>query len=85
MGQPPSAAIDCCRRQSIAVDIYLRDKERLLENALLPIPDQPLKLALIGAGARSRDIYIEREKQRKQFGVDPLDVEAMLSVSFPRP
>jgi hypothetical protein len=27
----------------------------------------------------------EREKQRKQFGVDPLDVEAMLSVSFPRP
>ena len=28
---------------------------------------------------------IEREKQKKQFGVDPLDVEAMLSVSFPRP
>ncbi|MHB0934989.1 MAG: hypothetical protein ACYDCO_05610 [Armatimonadota bacterium] len=28
---------------------------------------------------------IEREKQRRQFGVDPLDVEAMLSVSFPRP
>jgi hypothetical protein len=27
----------------------------------------------------------EREKQRKQFGVDPLDVEAMLSASFPRP
>ncbi|OPZ83509.1 MAG: Oxidoreductase family, NAD-binding Rossmann fold [bacterium ADurb.Bin429] len=28
---------------------------------------------------------LEREKQRKQFGVDPLDVEAMLAVSFPRP
>jgi hypothetical protein len=28
---------------------------------------------------------IERERQRQQFGVDPLDVEAMLSVSFPRP
>ncbi len=28
---------------------------------------------------------IERERQRKQFGVDPLDVEAMLAVSFPRP
>jgi len=28
---------------------------------------------------------ITREAQRKQFGVDPLDVEAMLSVSFPRP
>ncbi|MHB0937550.1 MAG: Gfo/Idh/MocA family protein [Armatimonadota bacterium] len=28
---------------------------------------------------------IEREQQRQQFGVDPLDVEAMLSVSFPRP
>ncbi len=28
---------------------------------------------------------IEREKQRKQFRVDPLDAEAMLSVSFPRP
>ncbi len=28
---------------------------------------------------------IEREKQKKQFGVDPLDIEAMLSVSFPRP
>jgi len=28
---------------------------------------------------------IEREKQRKQFGCDPLDVEAMLSVSFPQP
>ena len=28
---------------------------------------------------------IEREKQHKQFGVDPLDVEAMLSISYPRP
>jgi hypothetical protein len=28
---------------------------------------------------------IERARQRKQFGVDPLDVDAMLSVSFPRP
>jgi predicted dehydrogenase len=28
---------------------------------------------------------IERELQKKHFGVDPLDVEAMLSVSFPRP
>jgi hypothetical protein len=28
---------------------------------------------------------IERERQRKQFGCDPLDVEAMLAVSFPRP
>ncbi len=28
---------------------------------------------------------LERQRQRKQFGVDPLDVEAMLSVSFPRP
>jgi predicted dehydrogenase len=28
---------------------------------------------------------IEREKQRKQFGCDPLDVEAMLAVSFPKP
>jgi hypothetical protein len=28
---------------------------------------------------------ITREAQRKQFGCDPLDVEAMLSVSFPRP
>ena len=27
---------------------------------------------------------IERESQKKRFGVDPLDVEAMLSVSFPR-
>jgi hypothetical protein len=26
-----------------------------------------------------------REAQRKQFGVDPLDVDAMLAVSFPRP
>jgi len=26
-----------------------------------------------------------REAQKKQFGCDPLDVEAMLSVSFPRP
>ena len=28
---------------------------------------------------------IVREQQRKQVGCDPLDVEAMLSVSFPRP
>jgi hypothetical protein len=28
---------------------------------------------------------LTREAQRKQFGCDPLDVEAMLSVSFPRP
>ena len=28
---------------------------------------------------------LERERQRKQFGVDPLDVEAMLSISYPRP
>jgi len=28
---------------------------------------------------------LTREAQKKQFGVDPLDVEAMLSVSFPRP
>lgn len=28
---------------------------------------------------------LTREQQQKQFGVDPLDVEAMLSVSFPRP
>ena len=28
---------------------------------------------------------LERERQQQQFGVDPLDVEAMLSVSFPRP
>ena len=28
---------------------------------------------------------IEREKQRNQFGCDPLDVEAMLAVSFPKP
>jgi hypothetical protein len=28
---------------------------------------------------------IERAAQRKQFGCDPLDVEAMLSGSFPRP
>lgn len=28
---------------------------------------------------------IEREKQRQQFGCDPLDVEAMLAVSFPKP
>jgi hypothetical protein len=27
---------------------------------------------------------LTREQERKQFGVDPLDVEAMLSVSFPR-
>jgi hypothetical protein len=27
---------------------------------------------------------IEREQQRKQIGCDPLDVEAMLAVSFPR-
>ena len=27
----------------------------------------------------------ERERQRQKFGVDPLDVEAMLSISFPRP
>jgi hypothetical protein len=26
-----------------------------------------------------------REKQKEQYGVDPLDVEAMLDVSFPRP
>ncbi len=28
---------------------------------------------------------LTRERERKQFGVDPLDVEAMLAVSFPRP
>ena len=28
---------------------------------------------------------ITRAAQKKQFGVDPLDVEAMLAVSFPRP
>ncbi len=28
---------------------------------------------------------LTREAQKKQFGWDPLDVEAMLSVSFPRP
>jgi len=28
---------------------------------------------------------VTREQQRKEFGVDPLDVEAMLAVSFPRP
>jgi predicted dehydrogenase len=27
----------------------------------------------------------ERERQRKQFGVDPMDVKAMLNISFPRP
>jgi len=27
---------------------------------------------------------LTREAQKKQFGCDPLDVEAMLSVSFPR-
>jgi predicted dehydrogenase len=36
------------------------------------------------AGALESDAQ-ERERQWKQFGVDPLDVEAMLSVSFPRP
>jgi predicted dehydrogenase len=41
-----------------------------------------VKLPLAGdleSDARTRDM------QRQQFGVDPLDVEAMLSVSFPRP
>jgi hypothetical protein len=28
---------------------------------------------------------LTRERERKQFGVDPLDVEAMLAVSFPKP
>jgi hypothetical protein len=28
---------------------------------------------------------LERDRQQERFGVDPLDVEAMLSVSFPRP
>lgn len=28
---------------------------------------------------------VEREKQRRAFGVDPLDVDAMLSISFPKP
>jgi len=28
---------------------------------------------------------VVREQQRQEFGVDPLDVEAMLAVSFPRP
>jgi len=28
---------------------------------------------------------LERKKQRAQFGVDPLDVEAMLNISYPRP
>jgi hypothetical protein len=28
---------------------------------------------------------LTREAQRKQFGVDPQDIEAMLSVSFPQP
>ena len=28
---------------------------------------------------------LERARQRQQFGVDPLDVEAMLALSFPRP
>ncbi len=27
---------------------------------------------------------LTREAQKKQFGCDPLDVEAMLAVSFPR-
>lgn len=28
---------------------------------------------------------LERERQKREFGVDPLDVEGMLSVSFPKP
>ena len=28
---------------------------------------------------------IERERQQKQFGLDPLDVEGMLNLSFPKP
>lgn len=28
---------------------------------------------------------VERERQRGKFGVDPLDIEAMLAVSFPKP
>jgi len=27
----------------------------------------------------------EREAQRRQYGVDPLDVEGMLAISYPRP
>jgi len=56
----------------------------------LPIPTQPLKLALIGAGRRAQEVYQPFWEDCKPWCVpvavcDPVDVEAMLAVSFPRP
>jgi len=72
----------------------LRDSEFTDEDALMSdmmeigahesVLQEGRRIALPLEGDMESDA-IECERQRKQFGVDPLDVEAMLSVSFPRP
>ncbi len=72
----------------------LRDSEFTAEDALMSdmmeigayesVLQEGRRIKLPIAGDLESDA-IEREKQRKQFGCDPLDVNAMLAVSFPRP
>ena len=72
----------------------LRDSEFTDDDALMS------EMMEVGAGESARqegrrihlpiagDLEVdalEREQQRAQFGVDPLDVEAMLNISYPRP
>ena len=72
----------------------LRDSEFTAEDALMSdmmeigahesVLQEGRRIKLPPEGDLESDA-IERERQRKQFGCDPLDVEAMLAVSFPRP
>lgn len=72
----------------------LRDSEFTDEDALMSemmeigarqsALDQGRRIMLPIEGEIEAD-QAERQRQRRQLGVDPMDVEAMLSVSFPRP
>ena len=71
----------------------LRDSEFTDEDALMSAMMEGAHESALQEGRRIRlplegDLEadaVTREQQRKEFGVDPLDVEAMLAVSFPRP
>ena len=42
------------------------------------------RLSLPLKGELESDVLM-RTKQRQEYGVDPLDIEGMLSIKFPRP
>lgn len=63
----------------------------------IPVPKEPMRVAVVGAGSRARGQYLPlyphlapwiapvADALRRQYGVDLMDVDGMLLVNYAKP